>query len=90
VKLWVSELYENADIEDSARFTVDYCRQRFKLNYQRTHLSVGFMGLPGGQFHASENSSMLDRVPITRYFAGLCTSLNNCTSTFSVLLVHHI
>ena len=89
VKLWMTEFHEIWTLE-TAWFTVDYCRQRYKLNYQRTHLLVGFIGLRTGQFHASENSSMLDRVPITRYFEGVCTSRNNFTSTSSVFLVHHI
>jgi hypothetical protein len=78
------------DIHVSEIFFKVFVYHASKLNYQRTHFSLLFIGLPAGHCHASDNSFMLDKVPTTRYCEGQCTSLDNRRSATSAVFVHHI
>ncbi len=53
------------------------------------HFFTGFIGDPGGQLKALENSAVLDSVPMTRYSLGVCGSLRSCSFSASGVFTEH-
>lgn len=57
--------------------------------HQILHLPTGFIGLPNGHWKALANVFELDKVPMTRYWPGLCTLVSMSCCTYSGVLTEH-
>lgn len=58
-------------------------------HYQMAHFLGGFMGEPGGQWKAVENSAVFERVPMTRYSLGVWGSLRSWSLSASGVFTEH-